>query len=37
MAGREGVLAIFLHPRFYFDFSHAHNSYLQFLAETGVI
>ena len=37
LVGREGVLAVFLHPRFYFDFSHAHNSYLQFLAETGVI
>jgi len=37
MAGRKGVLDIFLHPRFYYGSDHAHNAYLQFLAETGVI
>ena len=37
LAGQGGLLDIFLHPRFYFDSSHAHNSYLQFLAETGII
>jgi O-antigen ligase len=37
LAGRYGTLAVFLHPRFYYGFDHAHNSYLQFLAETGIM
>ncbi|MCD4668987.1 MAG: O-antigen ligase family protein [Actinomycetia bacterium] len=37
LAGQEGVLSVFLHPRFYFGSDHAHNSYLQFLAETGIV
>ncbi|TET09966.1 MAG: O-antigen ligase domain-containing protein [Candidatus Atribacteria bacterium] len=37
LAGREGILSVFLHPRFYYGSDHAHNSYLQFLAETGII
>ena len=37
LAGYDGFWAVFLHPRFTFGFGHAHNSYLQFLAETGIL
>lgn len=37
LSGIKGIFAVYLNPRFYFDFSNAHNSYLQFLAEGGII
>jgi len=37
LAGLRGIWTVYLNPRFYFDFSNAHNSYLQFLAEGGII
>ena len=37
LAGQEGILSVFLHPRFYWGADHAHNSYLMFLAEIGIV
>jgi O-antigen ligase len=37
LKGVTGVLAVYLKEIFYFDAAHAHNSYLQFLVETGII
>ena len=37
LAGYHGILSVYLNPRFYYGFNNAHNSYLQFLAETGII
>jgi len=35
--GIPQVAAIFLEPKFDYSSAHAHNSYLQFLAETGIV
>jgi len=37
LKGLSGFLAYYGDQYFYYDASHAHNSYLQFLAETGII
>jgi len=37
LRGYPGIVAFYMKQSFYFDSAHAHNSYLQFLAETGII
>jgi len=36
-AGFPGVVSFYIEPVYVFNTAHAHNSYLQFLAETGVL
>lgn len=37
LRGYPGIVSFYMKQSFYFDSAHAHNAYLQFLAETGVI
>ena len=37
LRGLPGIVSIYLRDYFQFDTAHAHNSYLQFLVETGII
>jgi len=37
LTGMPQIASFFIEPKFDFSFAHAHNSYLQFLAETGFI
>lgn len=37
LRGYPGMISFYMKQSSYFDAAHAHNSYLQFLAETGVI
>jgi O-antigen ligase len=37
LEGLPGILALYKDSNFIFSQSHAHNSYLQFLAETGIV
>ena len=37
LKGLNGLFAYYANQSFYFDTAHAHNSYLQFLSETGVL
>jgi O-antigen ligase len=37
LTGLRQIVSIFIEPKFDFSSGHAHNSYLQFLAETGVV
>jgi O-antigen ligase len=37
LKGIPGVIAFYMKGNFVFDAAHAHNSYLQFLTETGVV
>jgi O-antigen ligase len=37
LSGYPGIFALYKMPGYIFDTSNAHNSYLQFMAETGVI
>lgn len=37
LRGYPGIVSFYMKDSFYFDSAHAHNAYLQFLAETGVI
>lgn len=37
LKGIPGVVELYMKSNFYYDAAHAHNSYLQFLTETGII
>ena len=37
LRGYPGIVSFYMKQSYYFDSAHAHNSYLQFLTETGVI
>ncbi|MBA7573008.1 hypothetical protein ES708_14797 [subsurface metagenome] len=37
LRGYPGIVSFYMKQSFFFDSAHAHNSYLQFLTETGVI
>ncbi|MCJ7804927.1 O-antigen ligase family protein, partial [Patescibacteria group bacterium] len=37
LRGYPGIVSFYMKQSFYFDSSHAHNAYLQFLTETGII
>jgi len=37
LIGYPGVISFYMDPNYYFNASHAHNSYLQFLTETGIL
>ena len=37
LRGYPGIVSFYMKQSYYFDSAHAHNAYLQFLAETGVI
>jgi O-antigen ligase len=37
LSGIRGFIAFYIRPVFNFNTAHAHNSYLQFLSETGII
>jgi len=37
LRGYPGIVSFYMKQSYFFDSSHAHNSYLQFLTETGII
>ncbi len=37
LRGYPGIVSFYMKQSYYFDSSHAHNAYLQFLTETGII
>jgi O-antigen ligase len=37
LRGYPGIFSIYMDQSYYFNSAHAHNSYLQFLAETGIV